>query len=74
MWRDKFAEWGQHKNIPARKIGYMVGMREKRARDEGKDTIFIYGETHVSNEKLNSYKKRKVTEEDAGRLCCKQWS
>lgn len=44
LYKERFAEWGYHKNLPKAKARWMLGKAEQRKHSEGKqDTIFIYG-------------------------------
>ncbi|TVY25108.1 hypothetical protein LHYA1_G005969 [Lachnellula hyalina] len=39
-WKNKLKDWGFDKNIPAQDMQILVAKAEKRARDDGKETIF----------------------------------
>lgn len=56
----KLKEWNFEKNIPAKEMGAMVEIAEKRKREEGKDTIFRRGGLIVPHDKFESFKKRKI--------------
>jgi hypothetical protein len=60
-WKNKLQEWGFNKNLPIQDMQWVAGMRGKRAR-EGKDTTFFYGQTQITNERIDTFvsKKRKT--------------
>ncbi|KUJ12354.1 uncharacterized protein LY89DRAFT_738142 [Mollisia scopiformis] len=58
-WKMKLKEWGFEKNIPAKEIGIMAKIAEKRKREEGKETSFERGGLLVPQNKLDAFKKRK---------------
>ncbi|KAF8847978.1 hypothetical protein BDZ45DRAFT_778014 [Acephala macrosclerotiorum] len=59
-WKMKLKEWNFEKNIPAKELGIMVEIAEKRKREEGKETVFLRGGLVVPCEKFESFKKRKI--------------
>lgn len=54
-------EWGWHKNIPQCDMQWIVAKGMKRAQ-EGKDTDYFYGETQVTAQKIENFKRRKTGE------------
>lgn len=60
-WKEKLKEWGFQKNRPSREMAILVSKRDKRLRDEGKDTIFFQNGAEIRVERLESFKKRKTT-------------
>ncbi|OBT97382.2 hypothetical protein VE01_04275 [Pseudogymnoascus verrucosus] len=54
-------EWGWHKNIQQCDMQWIVAKGTKRAR-EGKDTDYFYGETQVTAQKIENFKRRKTAE------------
>ncbi|TVY33465.1 hypothetical protein LOCC1_G007635 [Lachnellula occidentalis] len=61
-WKDKLKEWGFDKNIPAQHMRILVAKAEKRARDDGKETVFLHRGFQVGQEKLEHFKRRKKTQ------------
>lgn len=59
-WKDKLKEWGFDKNIPAQHMQILVAKAEKRARDDGKETVFLHGGSEVRPERFEHFKKRKT--------------
>jgi hypothetical protein len=66
-WKEKLKEWGFQKNLPASDMAILVSKREKRLRDDGKDTTFYLKSglegsdlVEVRVEKLENFKKRKI--------------
>jgi len=65
----KLKEWKFDKNVPSKDMGFVVAKAEKRAREEGKETEFFFGQTSISNKKIETFKKRRFEEmEDASAL------
>ncbi|OBT78568.1 hypothetical protein VF21_00954 [Pseudogymnoascus sp. 05NY08] len=60
-WKDQTKEWGWHKNIPQCDMQWIAASGTKRAY-EGKDTDFFYGETQVTAQKIENFKRRKTGE------------
>jgi hypothetical protein len=60
-WKEKLKEWKFEKNIPANDMSFIVAKAEKRAREEGKETIFFHRETQVTRERIEQFKRRKIT-------------
>lgn len=56
-------EWGFEKYLPASQMKIVVAKAEKRARDEGKETIFFNGQFQISPERIEAFKKRKTVRE-----------
>jgi len=43
-----------------------IAKAEKRAREEGKETIFFHGESQITTKRIENLKKRKLTKELEG--------
>lgn len=43
-------------------MGIVVAKAEKRAREEGKETIFFHGEAQITPERIEQFKRRKTTQ------------
>ncbi|MCJ1476258.1 hypothetical protein MMC13_004924 [Lambiella insularis] len=66
VYKETFKLWGFDKNIPAREMGLIVTMVEKRKREDGKDTQVFYKERPVPLKKMNRFKRRKLQVEPTG--------
>lgn len=55
--------WGFDKNIPARDMGLIVNIVEKRKREHGKETQVFFKERPVHPKKLERFKRRKLQTE-----------
>jgi ribosomal protein L2 len=44
-------------------MNIIVSKAEKRAREEGKETVFFHGETHITRERIEQFKRRKTKSE-----------
>jgi hypothetical protein len=53
-------DWNFEKNVPANEMGFVVSKAEKRKLVEGKDTVFFRGDTQISSDRIEHFKKRKV--------------
>jgi tetratricopeptide (TPR) repeat protein len=53
--------WNFDKNVSATDMGIVAAKAEKRAREEGKETIFFYGESQILPERIEYFKRRKTT-------------
>jgi hypothetical protein len=60
-WKEKLKEWGFQKNRPSREMAILISKRDKRLRDEGKDTIFFQNGAEIRGGRLENFKKRKTT-------------
>jgi hypothetical protein len=60
-WKSKLKEWGFDKNVPAEVMQVLVVKAQKRKREEGKETVFIRGDTEISAERMEHFKRRKTT-------------
>jgi hypothetical protein len=61
-WKMKLKEWNFEKNLKKSQMDVLVAKAAKRSRDENKDTIFYYGSTEISNQKIRNFKKRRMVE------------
>lgn len=57
----KLKEWNFEKYFPATIMSFAVAKTEKRKNDEGKDTIFYHGESVIPSEKIEHFKRRKMS-------------
>ncbi len=62
-WKDKVKEWNFDKNISARDMSIVVAKVGKRVRDEGKDTVILHREAQISRERIEQFKRRKITKD-----------
>jgi hypothetical protein len=61
-WKEKLTEWKFDKNIPATDMN-VVAKAEKRLHEEGKETVFYMGTSQITRERIEQFKRRKVTKE-----------
>jgi len=61
-WKGKLKEWRFDKNISASDLGIILLKAEKRAR-EGKETVFFHGETLITGERIEQFKRRRTVKE-----------
>ncbi|PBP22199.1 hypothetical protein BUE80_DR006984 [Diplocarpon rosae] len=60
-WKMKLKEWNFEKYFPSAIMSFAVAKREKRKNDEGKETIFYHGDSLIPPEKIDHFKRRKMT-------------
>ncbi|KAG4440765.1 hypothetical protein IFR05_003752 [Cadophora sp. M221] len=60
-WKMKLKEWNFEKYFPSAIMSFAVAKTEKRKNDEGKDTIFYHGESLIPSEKIEHFKRRKMS-------------
>jgi ribosomal protein L2 len=63
-WKEKLKEWKFDKNISSNDMSAIVLKAEKRAREEGKETIFFHGGTEITRERIEQFKRRKINKEN----------
>jgi hypothetical protein len=56
-------EWGFDKHLPSDVMKFVVTKQGKRLREEGKETVFIHGNSVIAEERIENFKKRKATRE-----------
>jgi hypothetical protein len=62
-WKEKLTEWNFDKNISATDMNVLVAKAEKRLHEEGKETVFYMGTFQITRERIEQFKRRKVTKE-----------
>ena len=62
-WKEKLTEWKFDKNISATDMNVLVAKAEKRLHEEGKETVFYMGTSQITRERIEQFKRRKVTKE-----------
>ncbi|KAJ5041644.1 uncharacterized protein L3040_005222 [Drepanopeziza brunnea f. sp. 'multigermtubi'] len=60
-WKMKLKEWNFEKYFPSAVMSFAVAKREKRKKEEGKDTIFYHGNSLIPPEKIEHFKRRKMS-------------
>jgi hypothetical protein len=60
-WKEKLKEWRFEKNISATDMSIIVAKAEKRVREEGKETVFFHGQSEITRERIEQFKRRKTT-------------
>ena len=60
-WKNKLKSWNFEKYLSTSDMKFVVAKAEKRSR-EGKDTFFFHGESQVTSERIQNFKKRKTIE------------
>lgn len=63
-WKGKLKEWGYNKNMTTPDMQWIVAKGKKRAL-EGKYTTFFHGVTHVTAQRIENFKRRKMREVSA---------
>jgi hypothetical protein len=53
-------EWRFEKNIWATDMSIIVAKAEKRGREEGKETVFFHGQSEITRERIEQFKRRKT--------------
>jgi len=61
-WKMKLKEWKFEKYLSDQDKMIIIAKAEKRARD-GKDTVFYHGDTEITTERIENFKRRKVSKE-----------
>jgi hypothetical protein len=59
----KLKEWGYDKYLSTTEMQIVIAKAEKRAREEGKETMFFHGESQITTKRIENFKKRKLTKE-----------
>ncbi|PQE10462.1 hypothetical protein CJF30_00010429 [Rutstroemia sp. NJR-2017a BBW] len=59
-WKDKLKEWKFDKNLSIKDMQVVVAKQQKRAREE-KDTVFMHGSAEITSERIENFKRRKVS-------------
>ncbi|KAE9378333.1 hypothetical protein N431DRAFT_399930, partial [Stipitochalara longipes BDJ] len=62
-WKEKLKEWRFDKNISATDMNFLVAKAEKRLHDEGKETVFFSGISQITRERIEQFKRRKISRE-----------
>jgi hypothetical protein len=62
-WKEKLKEWKFDKNISAADMSILVAKAAKRMHNEGKRTVFFLGESQITRERIEQFKRRKLTRE-----------
>jgi hypothetical protein len=55
-------EWKFEKHLKAENMMTVLTKAEKRARDEGKESIFFHAGSEISNQRIVNFKKRKIAQ------------
>ncbi len=58
-------DWGFEKYVSASDMRILIAKAEKRATEENKDTIFFNGGYQIPQERIDLFKRRKVTKQTA---------
>ncbi|MCJ1438694.1 hypothetical protein MMC27_008084 [Xylographa pallens] len=59
-YKERFKLWGFDKNVPARDMGVIVALVEKRKREDGKDSLIFFKGRSIKTIKMERYKRRKM--------------
>ena len=62
-WKMKLKEWNFEKYVPANEMNFVVAKLLKRQADEGRDTVFFRGETQITTDRIENFKKRKTVKD-----------
>ncbi|KAH7327108.1 hypothetical protein BKA65DRAFT_62385 [Rhexocercosporidium sp. MPI-PUGE-AT-0058] len=60
-WKMKLKEWNFEKYFPSAVMSFAVAKTEKRKNEENKDTIFYHGDSLIPSEKIEHFKRRKMS-------------
>ena len=60
-WKNKLKSWNFDKYLSTSDMKFVVAKAEKRSR-QGKETIFFHGDSQVTSERIQNFKKRKTIE------------
>ena len=60
-WKTKLKEWNFEKHLPATDLKILVAKKLKRSRDEKKETVFFHHGREIRPEKLDNFKKRRIS-------------
>ena len=60
---EKLKKWKFDKNRSASDMNIILSKAEKRVREEGKETVFFHGETHITKERIEYFKRKKTKSE-----------
>ncbi|KAK0113497.1 hypothetical protein ONS95_013753 [Cadophora gregata] len=67
-WKAKMKKWNFEKNLPANEMAFIAAKADKRKADECKDTVFFRGGIKIESERIDNFKKRKLTATDMADL------
>ena len=65
-YKERFKLWGFDKNVPARDMGIIVALVEKRKREDGKDSQVFFRGRLIKPMKMERFKRRKMVQEEIG--------
>jgi hypothetical protein len=63
-WKLKLKEWGFEKYLSRSDMAVIAAKANKRYREESRETVFYHGETRISKERLDNFKRRRISEHD----------
>lgn len=69
-YKAKIKEWGMRKNIPLSDMMVVNSKVTKRAREDGKDTLFIVGGVPAHPQRLTRFQKRKFVKNRTPKSPC----
>jgi len=64
-WKEKMKEWDFEKNVPTKDRRFIVAKARKRELEEGKQTMFSRNGMRIDHDKIESFKKKKLNEDNA---------
>lgn len=64
-WKMQLKDWGFEKYVSASDMRILIAKAEKRSIEENKDTIFFNRGCQIPQEKIDLFKRRKVTKQAA---------
>ncbi len=64
-WKMQLKDWGFEKYVSATEMRMLIAKAEKRLIEDNKETIFFKGECQIPQEKIDIFKRRKVTKQTA---------
>jgi hypothetical protein len=61
-WKNRLKAWGFEKYLGISDMKFVIDKAEKRAREENKETIFFHGDSEITSERIENFKRRKLEE------------
>ncbi|KAG9228103.1 hypothetical protein BJ875DRAFT_547981 [Amylocarpus encephaloides] len=64
-WKSKLDEWKFSTNLRTDRMLFVFAKREKRAVEEGKDTMFFHEGSQIKRHKIEGFKRRNMRNQKA---------
>ncbi len=59
-WKMILDSWKFNKNVKTEEMLFVVAKAEKKAGEEGKETVFFYEGVEIKEDKIERFKRRKT--------------